>query len=80
MSETKKMSEIQVEETCRVVHISNSESMRRKLTDIGLIPGTYTECVLKSCGDAMSAFVIRGACIALRKNDLDKITVMPCDV
>ncbi|MBQ9949542.1 MAG: FeoA domain-containing protein [Clostridia bacterium] len=77
MSDTKKMSEIQVGETCRVIHILCGETMRRKLTDIGLIPGTYTECVLKSCGDAMSAFVIRGACIALRKNDLDRITVMP---
>lgn len=43
--------------------------LRRRLMDIGLVEGTPVECVRKSpAGDPM-AYLIRGAVIALRKED-----------
>lgn len=50
-------------------------SMRRRLLDIGLTENTTVECVGKSpCGDP-SAFLIRGAVIALRKEDSKHIFI-----
>ncbi|MBE6914395.1 MAG: ferrous iron transport protein A [Ruminococcaceae bacterium] len=54
-----------------------SEALRRRLLDIGLTPGTEVECVGKSpCGDP-TAFLIRGAVIALRAEDSRGILIEP---
>jgi ferrous iron transport protein A len=50
-------------------------SMRRRLLDIGLIENTDVECLGRSpCGDP-SAFLIRGAVIAIRSEDCENISV-----
>ena len=44
-------------------------AMRRRLLDIGLVKNTPVECIGRSpCGDP-SAFLIRGAVIAIRAED-----------
>lgn len=43
--------------------------MRRRLMDIGLIEHTEVECVGRSPGGDPSAYLIRGAVIALRRAD-----------
>lgn len=49
--------------------------MRRRLLDIGLVKNTEIECVGKSpCGDP-SAFLIRGAVIAIRSEDCADVLV-----
>lgn len=48
-------------------------SMRRRLQDIGLISGTPVECVSKSPLGDPSAYLIRGAVIALRASDCSGI-------
>ena len=52
-----------------VKEITLTGSMRRRLQDIGLIPGTPVECVGKSPLGDPSAYLIRGAVIALRASD-----------
>lgn len=53
----------------------NDEGMRRRLMDIGLTQDTEIECLGKSpCGDP-SAYLIRGAVIALRHEDARHILV-----
>lgn len=48
-------------------------TMRRRLQDIGLICGTRVECVgVSPLGDP-SAYLIRGAVIALRREDAEKV-------
>jgi len=50
-------------------------SMRRRLLDIGLVENTCVECVGRSpCGDP-SAYLIRGAVIAIRAEDSSGIMV-----
>ena len=52
-----------------VSKITSNGSIRRRLQDIGLIPGTKIECIQKSpLGDPI-AYLIRGAVIALRSED-----------
>lgn len=49
--------------------------MRRRLMDIGLIENTRVECVGRSPCGGISAFLIRGAVIALRDEDSSNILI-----
>lgn len=44
-------------------------SIRRRLMDIGLVKGTHVECIGKSPMGDPSAYLIRGAVIAIRGED-----------
>ena len=61
----------------QVVSLLTRDSMRRRLQDIGLIEGTEVECVLKSPAGDPAAYQIRGALIALRREDSDQVLVLP---
>ncbi len=54
-----------------------NNAMRRRLNDIGLIPGTRVECLGRSPGGDPSAYLIRGAVIALRRSDSQNILIAP---
>ena len=57
----------------RVKKILTTGSMRRRLHDIGLINNTCVECVgLSPLGDP-AAYLIRGAVIAIRREDSKNI-------
>lgn len=62
-------------EKATVVSLETSGSMRRRLLDIGLINGTQVECVGRSPAGDPSAYLIRGAVIALRKDDCENIMI-----
>ena len=50
-------------------------SIRRRLRDIGLVEGAEVECLMKSpLGDPV-AYLIKGAVIALRREDAAAVTV-----
>ena len=50
-------------------------SIKRRMFDIGLIPGSKVECIMKSpLGDPI-AYMIKGAIIAIRNEDSSKIFV-----
>lgn len=60
----------------RVKDLHLTGSIRRRLLDLGMIEGTYVECVgLSPAGDP-AAYLIRGAVIALRQADCCGIEVM----
>ena len=50
--------------------------MRRRLLDIGMIPGTAVECVGESPAGDPKAFLVRGAVIAIRSEDCAGISVL----
>lgn len=58
-----------------VKKIFANDNIKRRLLDIGLIEGTNVECVLKSPFNDPKAYLIRGAIIAIRKEDCNKIEV-----
>ena len=49
--------------------------MRRRLQDIGMVDGTTVECVQRSPLGDPSAYWIRGAVIALRREDASAVQV-----
>ena len=61
-----------------VKKLQTQGAMRRRLIDIGLTENTRVKCVGRApCGDP-SAYMIRGAVIAIRRGDADKIIVRKC--
>ena len=64
-----RLSELRQGQKALVLDIFSSGDMRRRLQDIGLICGTKVVCVGKSPLGDPSAFLIRGAVIALRCED-----------
>ena len=59
----------------RVSRLLSSGSMRRRLLDIGLIENTDVECIGTSPGGDPSAYLIRGAVIAIRSEDCSGILI-----
>lgn len=62
-------------ESCVVKTVNAQPEIRRRLQDMGLIPGTKVECLFKSPGGDPSAYRIRGAVVAIRCCDADDIFV-----
>ncbi len=61
---------------CAVVRfLKTAGSMRRRLLDIGLVKDTKIECIGRSPGGDPTAFLIRGAVIAIRSEDCKNIIV-----
>ena len=58
------LAELGAGESGRVDRLNVGEALRRRLLDLGL---------MKGAGGSISAYAIRGAVIAIRKNDADHI-------
>ena len=62
-------------QSATVAHLCTKDNMRRRLLDIGLIENTSVECVGTSPGGDPSAYLIRGAVIAIRSEDCRDIII-----
>nr|WP_314462080.1 FeoA family protein [uncultured Clostridium sp.] len=58
-----------------IARLTVCDDMRRRLQDMGLIEGTVVECVGKSPLGDPTAFLIRGAVIALRNEDSVRVLI-----
>lgn len=65
---------------CSVRELLINGKMRSRLSDLGLIEGTQVLCLMKSFSGDPTAYLIRGAVIALRNDDASKIIVKPKDI
>ena len=75
MSQNCSLNELNPGETAVVKELKTRGSSRRRLLDIGLVKDTKIECVGKSPAGDPAAFVIRGAVIAIRSEDMKDIVV-----
>ena len=60
---------------CRVLDIFLPETVRERLSALGLIPGTEIMRTLTSPCGSLSAYLVRGSRIAIRMEYAKKITV-----
>ena len=58
-----------------VVDIEHTALMKRRLMDLGFVPGTGVTPVLESPSRDMRAYLIKGCKIALRSEDSERILV-----
>ena len=74
------LNDISVGESAVVREIDVDGSIKSRFHDIGLVEGTRVRCELTSpLGDPI-AFDIRGALIAIRREDARGIAVEPCQI
>lgn len=69
------LDDIAVGERAVVKELETEGAMRRRLLDIGLCEGTTVECVGRSPMGDPSAYLIRGAVIAIRARDCRSVIV-----
>ena len=77
MKEIISIDRMQPGQKARVVEITATGPIRRRLLDIGLVSGTEIKCVGKSPAGDPTAFYIRGAVIAIRKEDCMCVIATP---
>ena len=77
MNKQLRLNDIPPGQKAKVISMQATGPMGRRLLDLGLVDGSVVECLGRSpCGDP-TAFLIRGAAIALRSEDSSSILVSP---
>lgn len=76
MNKITTLSDIDIGASARVKSLHANGSIRRRLLDLGMIPGTRIECLQRSPAGDPTAYFVRGAVIALRKEDASMIHVL----
>ena len=70
-----RLSQLNVGEKCVVSSLKNTGTIRRRLLDMGLVPGTEIEYLFTSPFGDPVAYQIRNAIVAIRKSDAKDIFV-----
>lgn len=69
------LSELETGEKGVVLGLLSHGAMRRRLLDIGLTEGAEVECIGRSPAGDPTAYLIRGAVIAIRSEDAREIVI-----
>ncbi|WP_366925808.1 FeoA family protein [uncultured Clostridium sp.] len=69
------LSKMSIGQTAVICWLSDNKSITGRLLDLGFEPGTSVTCILRKCDGELSAFLIKGAVIALRREDADLIFI-----
>jgi len=75
MEKEKRLCDIRVGECGTVCRLVAKGSMRRRLLDVGIAPGTSVLCVGKSPFGDPRAYLVRGLEIAIRNSDARDIII-----
>jgi ferrous iron transport protein A len=70
-----KLTNMPIGESGKVLHLTCQGQKRRRLLDLGLIPGTTVEAKRKSPSGNPIAYLIRGTVLALRKEETNLVKV-----
>ena len=69
------LNDVAIGEKIKIKSITATSSIKRRFMDIGLVENTEVECLgFSPCGDPIS-FLIRGAVIAIRRDDCKSILI-----
>lgn len=71
----RKLNDLHPGQRAVVRQLTSTGGMRRRLMDMGLTEGTPVECMGRSPAGDPSAYMIRGAVIAIRSEDCAGILV-----
>ncbi|MBK1811069.1 ferrous iron transport protein A [Clostridium sp. YIM B02505] len=72
----KKLYEIEVGNIVKVYNLSAKDLLKERLLALGLTKGVSVEVMRKGPKDNLTVYKIRGAMIALRKEEASLITVL----
>lgn len=74
-ADTRTLAELPIGEKGCVASLTSVGNSRQRMLDLGLVPGTIIEAVLQSPSGGVTAYLIRGALIAIRREDAIKIVI-----
>ena len=69
------LDKLRVGERGVVTSLLSEGSMRRRMIDLGIVESTEIECVGKSPAGDPSAYLLRGAVIAIRARDASSVCI-----
>ena len=69
------LDQLKIGEIATVTKINNTGASRRRLMDLGILPGTYLQVEMKSALGDPVAYRVRGALIALRRKQAQEIEI-----
>ena len=70
------LDQMKLDESALILKVGGSSSMKRRLLDLGFLPGALVTCFLISPFHDPKAYLINGSVIALRKCDAKEIEVL----
>lgn len=69
------LNDLDIAEKCIVIGLSNQGISRRRMLDLGIVPGAFIEVIRKSPLGEPKLYKIKGAMIALRKEETVNILI-----
>ncbi len=70
-----KLNDLKVGEEATILMVEAKDNIKKRLLDIGLVKGSKVKAILISPGKEMVAYYIKGAVIAIRRDDTENILV-----
>lgn len=64
-----------VDQTATVVRLTSNGANRRRMMDLGILPGTHIEVEMQSPLGDPTAYLVRGAVVALRRDQAREIEI-----
>lgn len=77
MNQSLALDRLKVGQSAYVTLLNSEPSMSQRLTDLGIIQGTRITCLFRSPSGDPTAYMVRGAVIALRRCDAAGILISP---
>ena len=75
MSQPTNLAELGVGDAATIEHVGGERAFRRRLMELGLVPGTRVELVaVAPLGDPLE-FLVRGASLSIRRADAAEVRV-----
>ena len=71
------LNQLPVGNTAFVIQLNAAGTIRRRLMDLGFTEGTAVKCVRRSPAGDPTAYLVRGAVIALRREEAAQIIMSP---
>ena len=69
------LDKLEINQSARVISMGNTGEMKDRFLDIGLTQNTLVKCVLSGNKKEINGYEIRGAVIAIRKEDAEKVRI-----
>lgn len=69
------LSDIKINECCKVIKINGNENIKRRLLDMGICRNTHIEVIRKAIFNDPIIISLRGFKLTLRKDECDLIEV-----
>ncbi|MCB8817926.1 FeoA family protein [Desulfosporosinus shakirovi] len=70
------LSDLSLGSDCQIVSLELSGLLRRRILDLGIVPGTLIRCIRRGPSGDPTAYMVRGTLIALRSEDAAQIFVI----